>query len=90
MFSSTVKNPHEKKKLNWTKPKKKKTLGNTCFFKDKLKISWEVEKKTKKTFKDEKKKVKKEGKPLANSGEPFKPRLIPQSHKPLNSTPKLN
>jgi hypothetical protein len=46
-----------KKKTKLDKAKKnKKTLGNTCFFKDKLKISWEVEKKTKKTFKDEKKK----------------------------------
>jgi hypothetical protein len=47
-------------------------------------------KKLRKHLRMKKKRVKKEGKPLANSGEPFKPRLIPQSHKPLNSTPKLN
>jgi hypothetical protein len=70
------------KKLNWTKPEKKKeALGSMCFFSFKMNgKSYRKWKKTKKTFNDETKKklAKKQGKTrqirvnFLNSGQSFK------------------
>jgi hypothetical protein len=46
IFNLKVKILIKKKKQNWTKPEKKKDLGNACFFfQNEWKISQEVKKK---------------------------------------------